>query len=130
MAVGVDLVHHHDGGHAVFAQSLDDVFLELPPLAGLGYHHTQVGALEHLPGAIGAQLAEGSHVIDSGRVDEEHRTQGQQLHGFLHGVGGGAGELRDDGHVLLGDGVQQAGLAHVPAAEQAYVQPHSSRRFE
>ena len=62
-------------------------------------------------------------VVKTRRVDDEHRPQGQQLHGFLHRVGGGAPGVGNDGQLLAGDGVDHAGLSGVAAAEKADVYP-------
>ena len=123
---GVDLVEHGHGRDLALRQLGQDLLLELAPLPRLGDDHAQVGAVEHLHGAPGPQLAERAHVVEAGRVDEQHRAEGQQLHGLLHRVGGGARLLRHDGHVLPGDGVQQAGLAHVAPPEEGDVQAHAA----
>ena len=50
---------------------------------------------------------------------------GSSLHRLFHRVGGRARLFGDDGDVLPRDGVEQARLAHVAAAEEADVQPHA-----
>ena len=65
-------------------------------------------------------------VVDTGGVDEHHRADGQEFHRLFHRVGGGAGELGDDGDLLAGDGVEQARLADIAAAEQADMQAQAA----
>jgi len=110
------------------SQLLDDSFLEITPHRRLGNNHTQIRPVKHLPRLVHAQLAQGSHVINAGRINEEHRPQRQQLHGFLDRIGRGPGEFGDDGHILPRDRVEQAGLANVSASEDADMKPKSFGR--
>ena len=66
-------------------------------------------------------LPEFALVIVAGGVDDDHGTQGQQLHGFLDRVRGGALGIGNYGEFLTGNGVYYAGFAGVAAAEKAYM---------
>ena len=123
--VQVDLVEHDDDRRLALPELVEDAVLELAPGAGLGDEDAEVGAVEDLHRALRAQLAEGADVVDAGRVDEQHRAERQELHRLLDRVGRRAGELADDGDLLAGDGVEQARLADVAAAEDADVEPHA-----
>ncbi len=90
---GVDLVEHGHRGDASPGQLRQDPLLELAPLPRLGDDDAQVSTVEHLRRPPGPEFTERAHVVQTGRVDEQHRAEGQQLHGLLHRVGGGAGGL-------------------------------------
>ena len=124
----VDLVHRDDDGNLAPREFGHQAVFEAAPRAGLGHHDAEVDAVEDGPCALHPQLAERAFVVHAGSVDEQHRAERQQLHGLLDGVRRGAGDGRDDGHVLARDRVQQRGLPHVAAAEQADVEPQGFRR--
>ena len=62
-------------------------------------------------------------VIKARRVGHDHGSERQQLHRLLHGVGGGAGAVGDQGEVLRGHGVDQTRFSGVAPAEKADVNP-------
>ncbi len=115
----VYLVEDNDDRRPALTQLIEQLLLECSPCAGLGHEHAEVGAVDDLARALNAHFAKGAHIVDAGRVDEEHRPERQQFHGFFHGVGGRAGEVRDNGHLLPSDGVQQTRFSHIAAAEDA-----------
>ena len=125
----IGLVEYHDDGDLPLLEFPEDPFLEFTPAPRLGHQNPEVGPLEHLPGAPRTQLPEGAHVVDPGRVDEEHRPERQQFHRLLHRVGRRSRDVGDDRNLLAGEGVQQRGLPHVAAAEQADVKPHPLGRM-
>ena len=118
----VGLVEDHNGRYAAARKRVEDGLLERAPLPGIDDDQPQVGAVEDLAGLPHPLLPQGTHVVDAGGVDEEHRSQRQQFHGLFHGIGGGAGHGGNDGDLLPGQGIQQRRLAGVAAAEQADVQ--------
>ena len=73
-------------------------------------HHEDghVARGKHLACRGDAQLAKRAGVVDAGCVDNDHRTQGQKLHGLADGVGGGSRDVGHDGQLLAGDGVHEA----------------------
>ena len=90
---------------------------------GVDDYHGDVGFAEHLPRALDAHLAERALVVKAGRVDYHDGAYRQQLHGLLHGVGGGALDVRDEREVLTGHGVDKTGFTGVAHAEESDVQP-------
>jgi hypothetical protein len=122
-AAEVALVEDDDDRCLALEELLEDAVLVFAPAAGLGDEHAEVGAVEHLGGLPGAQLAEHADVVDAGGVDEEHGAERQQFHRLLDRVRGRAGEVADDADLLARDRVEQARLADVAAAEDADVKP-------
>ena len=88
---------------------------------GLAACHQQgnVGFAQYLQGFFHPKLSQFSLVIHTGGVNEHYRAQRQQLHGFVHRVRGGSGGIGNDGQLLSGDGVDDAGLARVAVAEKS-----------
>ena len=68
--------------------------LELSPLAGRGDHNAKIGPVKYLTRPADAQLAKRADVVDPGGVDEQDRTDRQQLHRLLNGVSRRAGHVR------------------------------------
>ena len=64
---------------------------------------------------------DGAFVVDAGGVDDDAGTNAENLDGFAHGVGGGAGRGVHDGDLLSRDGVDKGTLAVVPPPENADV---------
>jgi hypothetical protein len=121
----IRFIEHHDGGKLPAAQLIEQPLLEVVPMARIDHDQRQVGAIEDLPRLLHAFFAQGAEVVDARRIDEQHRADGQQLHGLFHRIGRGAGHFRDDRHLLPGQGVQQRRLARIAAAEQPDVQPET-----
>ena len=67
-------------------------------------------------------LAQRSFVVDAGRIDEQHRPDGQDFHRLFYRVGGRAGDGGDNRDLLFGQRVQERRLARIAAAEQADVE--------
>ena len=88
---------------------------------GIHYQHRDVDGSQHLTGLLNSQLTQHPLVVQTGGVDDDHGSQGKQLHGLLHGIGGGARHVRDYRQGLTRDGVDQGGLARVAQAEEADV---------
>jgi hypothetical protein len=119
----VGLVEGHHDGDAAPPQLREDAVLDLAPDARLRHQHAEVGAVEDLLRLLHAQRAQRARVVDARRVDEQHRTQRQEFHRLLDGVGRRAGGVGDNRHFLPGDGIQQRGFAYVAPPEDPDVQP-------
>ena len=118
----IRLVEDDDGRDLSFAQLAEDAFFELAPAARGGDNQAQVGAVEDLPGLLHPQFAQRPFVVDAGRIDEQHRPDGQDFHRLFHRVGGRAGDRGDDRDLLLGQRIEERRLARVAAAEEADVE--------
>ena len=73
--------------------------------------------IEDLVGPLHAQAAQFAFVVDTRRVNQQHRAQRQQLHRLGHGVRRGPRRVGHDGQVLVRQGVDKARLAGIAAAE-------------
>ncbi|MPN64712.1 hypothetical protein SDC9_212488 [bioreactor metagenome] len=62
--------------------------------------HGHVRFIEHLPRFFHPQRAQRAFVVDTGRVNDHHRSDRQQLHGFIDRVGRGAFHVGYDGKIL------------------------------
>jgi len=123
----IHLVEHHQDRHPPTLELGEDFRFKPTPSAGLGHQHPQISSIEHLPGFANTQPSQLAFVVHTGRVNEHHRTQGEELHGFFDRVGGGAGDGGHNRDLLAGDGVEQAGLAHVAPAEEGDVKAQGFR---
>ena len=69
------------------------------------------------------QFSQLALVVKARRIDDDHRPHGQQLHGLLDRVGGGALDLGHHRQLLTGHGVDQTGFSGVSPAEKSDVDP-------
>ena len=123
----VDLVEHRQHGNLALLEGVEQAQLQAAePRLGQD-QDGQLGALQHLHRPLDPLGAQRADVVDARGVDEEHGAERQELHRFLHRIGGGAGLGRDDRHLLARQGVEQRGLADVAPAEDADVQTNSTR---
>ena len=104
----------------------EERLFDVAPVIGARSEHGDVGAVEHLPCARHALRAEFADVVEAGGVDQLHRAERLQLHGFLHRIGGGAGHVRDDRHLLAGERVHQRRLAGIAPAEEGDVEARAA----
>ena len=96
----VGLVEDHDHGYFTLPKFVENSLFERTEFAGRHDQNTHVGAVEDLPGLLDTLLPQGTHVVDAGRVDKQHRADGQQFHGLFNRIGGCAGHLGNDGNLL------------------------------
>ena len=113
---------HHQKGGVLLGELLS------PPqilFAGLSCNDQQghVRPLEGVPGGLHPQLPQLPLVVIPGGVDEQHRADGVELHGLFHRVGGGARHRGHQGHLLTGEGVDEAGFSRIAPPVQGDVQP-------
>ena len=115
----VGLVEDHEQRDVFGADEREDLQLAgAEPELRLGDEQGHVGLVQHVARPPDAQLAQRALVVEAGRVDDGDGPQGQQLHGLVDRVGRGALHLRNDGDLLAGQGVDEAGLADVAPAEE------------
>ena len=60
-------------------------------------------------------------IVKAGGVDNHYGAEGQKLHSLIYRVGSGALLFADNGKLLTGDGVDQAGFAGVTLTEDTDV---------
>ena len=113
---------------SLFEQAYERAIGIRKSLDAIRHEHGRIGRIEHaarLPDAQGSEL---SLIVHAGRVDDEHGSQGRELHGLAHRIGRRAGHLRNHGKVLSDDRIDQARLACVARAEESDVDPFAARR--
>ena len=79
----------------------------------------KVGLSQHLKTLVNTHAAHSALVVDAGGVDPHHRSHAANLHGLLHWVGSGAGQIRHNGYLLPGEEIHQRALAVIATAENA-----------
>ena len=89
----------------------------------------QISFAQYFQRFFDAQLAQFADVIQASGIDYDHRAERQNFHRFVNRVGGSAGNGGDDRQRLIGQGVDQAGLAGVAATEQSDMQAVATRCF-
>ena len=115
----VGLGYHRKTGDLPLPQGRFQILFQIAQARGRVQHDEgDIRLFQHIFGPAHPFRAQFAFVVQAGGVDEHHRAQGQNFHGFHHGVGGSAGGVGYDGGLLGGDGVHQAGFARVSAAEQ------------
>ncbi len=87
-----------------------------------------IGTALGAAGAADPPGAEHALVVDPGGVYEDHRSEGQELHPLVHGIGGGARRLRNNRELAAGNAVYEARLAAVARTEQHDMGPEPPRR--
>ncbi len=96
-------------------------------LLQVGYQYRHIYPVKHLPGRSYALFAEASHIVKARSVDDDHRPQGKQFHGFAHGIRRGAFLFGNHRQILPRDGIYQAGFACIPPSEKAYFNTFTRR---
>ncbi len=81
----------------------------------------QVNGFQYFQRLLNAFRPDGAFVVDASGVDDDAGTDAENLDGFAHGVGGGAGRGVHDGDLLSRDGVNKGTLAVVPPPKNADV---------
>ena len=89
----------------------------------VGNQHGYVHPIQNLLRLPHPLLSQRAHIVIARSIDDDHRTDGQKLHGLLHRIRRGALRVADHGKLLLRDPVHKAGLAHVPTTEKADMKP-------
>ena len=79
----------------------------------------EVGLSEHLETFFNAEASHGAFIVDAGGVDPDHGSYAANLHSFLDGVGGGAGQIGYDGYLLPGEEIDEGAFAVIAASEDA-----------
>ena len=97
--------------------------VRLHPQGAVYYQDGHIGLVQHLEGTLDTQLSQSAYIVNTRGINDDHGADGQQLHGLLHRVGGGALHLGDQGEGLTGDGIDHAGLPSVAQTEEADVYP-------
>ena len=116
------LVEHEDGGQLFRLQLLPQRFIRFAEAyAGIYYEQSDVALVEHLLSLGNALCAQFAFIVEAGGVDNHYGAERQKLHSLIYRVGSGALLFADNGKLLTGDGVDQAGLAGVTLAEDADV---------
>ena len=69
-------------------------------------------------------------LIDTGGIDENNRTDGGEFTGFFHGVRGGAGNVTDNGNLLIRQRIDQGGFTGVAAPEKTDMDTQSLGCFK
>ena len=89
------------------------------------------GHIGFLHGFVAALDADFFHhiigVAQAGGVDNVH-GHAVERDLFAHGVAGGAGNVGNDGDVVAGQRVEQAGFAHIGRAHQHHIHPFAQNR--
>ena len=102
----VGLVQHGKIGYAgLFEQPGPGGFVV--KRQAVGHQQGDVGLLDDFAGAPGAQVSHLARVVKSGRVDEHTGAQGQDLHRLDNGIGGRAGNVAHQRHLLSREGIDK-----------------------
>ena len=121
----VGFVQNDDGGRGRFLNRFDEVEFVLGKTFGAADDERHVHPAQNREAALDAQLTEFARVVDTRRVDEDHRPDRRELAGFFHRVGRRARHIADDGDFLIGQGVDKRALAGVAATEKTDVKTQS-----
>ena len=87
------------------------------PFGAVNDQNGNIRLVENLVCFSDAQSTQLPFVIQPRGIDHHYRPKRQQLHGLLHRIGGGALYIRDNGKVLAGDGIDQAGFPRISFSE-------------
>ena len=121
------LVQHKDGRQLFLLQLLPQRFIRFAEsYAGIYNEQSDVALTEHLLSLGNALRAQFTFIVKAGGVDNHYGAEGQKLHSLIYGVGSGALLFADNGKLLTGDGVDQAGFAGVTLTEDADVDTFGS----
>ena len=104
----VAFVEHHQIGDLPGLDLLEQFPVKsIQSADGIHHQESDIRAPEHQTGFFDPGLTQIAVVIHPRGICQQDGTQGQDLHGFGDRIGGGPFEIRDDGQVLAGDGVDQ-----------------------
>ena len=121
------LIQYEDGWQLFGLQLLPQCFIRLAEAnAGIYNEQGDVALTKHLLSLGDALRTQLAFIVEAGGVDNHYGAEGQKLHSLIYRVGSGALLFADNGKLLTGDGVDQAGLAGVTLAEDADVDTFSS----
>ena len=122
----IAFVERHDHRQPHPGQLIHQGLLVLVPGSGFAHQHRHVEAAQQGPGLSHPQIAQFAGIVEAGGIEQDHRTDRQQFHGLLHGIGGGAGHLRHYRQLLPRHRVEQRRLADVAAAQKPDMQALSA----
>ena len=88
------VIGNKEGNFARFQFSTQEKILLPNAACGIHNQHRNVGGCQHFLCLLNAQQSQLSLVVKTGGVENDHRPQGEQLHGFFYGVGGGTLHIR------------------------------------
>jgi hypothetical protein len=88
----VDLIDHDDGRHLPFPGFLQNPFFIVGPQIGLDEQDDVIGPVEDLFGFFQPGLRQNGSIIETGRIEKDHRPQGEKLHGLFDHVRGRPGD--------------------------------------
>ena len=116
------LIQYEDGWQLFRLQLLPQCFIRLAEAnAGIYNEQSDVALTKHLLSLGDALRAQFAFIVKAGGVDNHYGAEGQKLHSLIYGVGSGALLFADNGKLLAGDSVDQAGLAGVTLTENTDV---------
>ena len=96
----------------------DQVIFGLIPGDGICHNEGEIAAVQHSQRAGDPLFAEtGLIIVQTCRIDKEDRTERRQFHGFIHGVRGCTGDIRDNNGILPCEKIQEGGFSGVAFAE-------------
>lgn len=105
--VCIRLVLHHGKRDFPLTQQGGNPGFVLSPAFAFRHQKGHVGPLHDPQAAFRPQFSQFARVIQTRSVQKNNRSQGSHFQRFFHRVGGGAGRIRHDGHLLSGQGVEQ-----------------------
>lgn len=123
----VGLVEDDEDGFGGCAEAFEEGAFPVAPGVEGGDEEADVGLAEDVLGAVDAEASEFGGVVESGGVEEDDGAESGEFHGLVDGVGGGSGDVGDDGDGLAGEGVDEGGFAGVGAAEDGDVEAVGER---
>ena len=94
------------------------MIVRLHPLGSVNHQNSNVGAIQFLLCFANALFTERTLIVKTRSVNDQNRTNRQQLHSFAHGVRCGPFRFGDHSEILSGDRIHKTGLAGVAAAEE------------
>ena len=97
---------------------------------GVDNQEHKIGFAQDFQGFGDTQLSQLADIVETGRVDDHYRPNRQYFHRFVHRIGRGSGHSGNDGQGLVGQGVNQAGLAGVAASEQGNMETVAAWGFK
>ena len=123
--VGFVLLQYNDNNDGRFPSEelCQEVFFERIPSALRGDDEGKIGAFDHFSASFDAHETEFAAVIESSRVDKEHRTQRKHFHCLFDGIGRCARRVGDNGDLLPRQNIQNGGFSSIPFSEDADLQP-------
>ena len=123
-------VDHHGKGDARSGQTGGGIGVHSLPAGGVQHQQSHVHPA-HGPQAalhpLGTQR--GLLIVQSGRIQKDHRPQGRHLQRLFHRVRRAARRGGNDGHVLPHERVEQGRLARIAPPEQADMQAQGLGTF-